>query len=273
MYTYLAELELCHSWNDVCPADDTYKHHLELLIDCITETYSDVTQHLASLLQSGLITYDLLWALFKSNALVCTTCSGTHKPRGVRYNFGEEKTSKSGTKFWNLDCRYLDFNGEDFGSVSIELQIPKFRGTRRINTLEAFPLQYHTDVRATRAELLASGQKFRSLLDEADVFLERRSSRDMVRNGLVSVFLRKLEYCEGIIFLTTNRVSQFDDAILSRIHLMLRYDELNRDARRQIWRHFLNRSQASGEEVDIGSKELERLACSKINGRQVRFTA
>lgn len=93
-----------------------------------------------------------------------TTCSGTQKPPCVRYNFGEEKTSKSGTGFWNLDCRYLDFNGEDFGSVSIELQIPKFRGTRRINTLEAFPLQDHADVRAARAELLASGQKFMSLI-------------------------------------------------------------------------------------------------------------
>jgi hypothetical protein len=33
------------------------------------------------------------------------------------------------------------------------------------------------------------------LLDEADVFLERRSPNDLIRNGLVSVFLRKLEYC------------------------------------------------------------------------------
>jgi SpoVK/Ycf46/Vps4 family AAA+-type ATPase len=65
------------------------------------------------------------------------------------------------------------------------------------------------------------------LLDEADVFLERRSSQDLVRNGLVSVFLRKLEYCEGIMFLTTNRVSEFDEAILTRVHLMLRYDHLN----------------------------------------------
>ena len=92
----------------------------------------------------------------------------------------------------------------------------------------------------------------------------------MVRNGLVSVFLRKLEYCEGIIFLTTNRVSLFDDAILSRIHLMLQYDDLNSDARRQIWRFFLHRACTSGKAADICSEELERLACSKINGRQVR---
>jgi SpoVK/Ycf46/Vps4 family AAA+-type ATPase len=78
------------------------------------------------------------------------------------------------------------------------------------------------------------------LLDEADVFLERRSSQDLVHNALVSVFLCKLEYCEGIMFLTTNRVSEFDEAILTRIHLMLRYDNLDQAARTTIWGDFLN---------------------------------
>ena len=68
------------------------------------------------------------------------------------------------------------------------------------------------------------------LLDEADVFLEQCSTQDLVRNGLVSVFLRKLEYCQAIMFMTTNRASQFDEAVLSRIHLMLRYENLGTDA-------------------------------------------
>ena len=32
------------------------------------------------------------------------------------------------------------------------------------------------------------------LIDEADVYLEERSLKDVQRNGLVSVFLRHLEY-------------------------------------------------------------------------------
>lgn len=43
------------------------------------------------------------------------------------------------------------------------------------------------------------------LLDEADVFLEQRSLHELERNKLVSIFLRVLEYYEGIMFLTTNR--------------------------------------------------------------------
>jgi hypothetical protein len=68
-----------------------------------------------------------------------------------------------GAKYWNMDCCYLDFNGECLGSATIELEIPKFRGTKRINALEAFPLQYHTDATDVRAELLRCGQKFTHL--------------------------------------------------------------------------------------------------------------
>jgi SpoVK/Ycf46/Vps4 family AAA+-type ATPase len=108
------------------------------------------------------------------------------------------------------------------------------------------------------------------LLDEADVFLEQRSPDNLTRNGLVSVFLRKLEYYEGILFLTTNRVSQFDEAILSRIHLMLRYDNLIQAARIHVW-NFLSRATTSSGDADITDKDLEELAIYKLNGRQVSY--
>ena len=107
------------------------------------------------------------------------------------------------------------------------------------------------------------------LLDEADVYLERRSTQDVARNKLVSVFLRKLEYCEGILFLTTNRVSDFDEAILSRIHLMLKYEGLSTGARRQIWEYFLHRTRTSQGAAVIARKDIERLATTAFNGRQV----
>ncbi len=64
------------------------------------------------------------------------------------------------------------------------------------------------------------------LLDEADVFLSQRSRLDMKRNALVSVFLRVLEYYNGLLFLTTNRVGTIDEAFKSRIHMFLYYPPL-----------------------------------------------
>ncbi|KAF2129150.1 hypothetical protein P153DRAFT_367415 [Dothidotthia symphoricarpi CBS 119687] len=65
------------------------------------------------------------------------------------------------------------------------------------------------------------------LLDEADVFLSARERKDFERNGLVAVFLRVLEYYAGILFLTTNRIGDFDEAFASRIHMSLHYPELD----------------------------------------------
>ncbi|KAF2455723.1 P-loop containing nucleoside triphosphate hydrolase protein [Lineolata rhizophorae] len=67
----------------------------------------------------------------------------------------------------------------------------------------------------------ASIWKAAILLDEADVFFEARKA-DVAdaaeRNALVAVFLRHLEYFSGIVFLTTNRIHVFDNAMKSRIH-------------------------------------------------------
>ena len=107
------------------------------------------------------------------------------------------------------------------------------------------------------------------LLDEADVYMEQRTKENLGRNQLVSVFLRMLEYCRGILFLTTNRVSDFDEAILSRIHLMLKYDALGLDARKQIWRHFLHGARTFQGGPVIACKEMDNLATTAFNGRQV----
>lgn len=72
------------------------------------------------------------------------------------------------------------------------------------------------------------------LLDEAGVFLEQCTTEDLFRHGLVSVFLRRLEYFRGILVLTTNRVQNFDEAILSRVHIHLKYDGLSVDARKKV---------------------------------------
>ena len=125
------------------------------------------------------------------------------------------------------------------------------------------------EIQLSRVFQTASHWKALILLDEADVYMERRSVQDVSRNKLVSVFLRKLEYCEGIMFLTTNRVSDFDEAILSSIHLMLKYDELGSDARSQIWKLFLHRANTSQGVAVVARKELEHLATTKFNGRQV----
>ena len=106
------------------------------------------------------------------------------------------------------------------------------------------------------------------LLDECDVFLEARSSSDLPRNKLVAIFLRLLEYYQGIMFLTTNRADSFDPAFESRIHLTINYPPLNFGGRLQIWRTFLKRDSAGGNY--FSENDLARLASVTLNGRQIK---
>ncbi|KAL0777369.1 hypothetical protein CaCOL14_006887, partial [Colletotrichum acutatum] len=111
------------------------------------------------------------------------------------------------------------------------------------------------------------------LLDEADVFLEERTMADLQRNSLVSVFLRLLEYYEGILILTSNRVGSFDEAFKSRIQVAIHYDNLTKMSRKAIWQNFFDMIEESAEE-DANMPELERrldqLASEEMNGRQIR---
>jgi SpoVK/Ycf46/Vps4 family AAA+-type ATPase len=59
---------------------------------------------------------------------------------------------------------------------------------------------------------LANHWKAVLLLDEADVFLAQRTITDIKRNAIVSVFLRELEYYQGILLLTTNQAEVIDEA-------------------------------------------------------------
>lgn len=112
------------------------------------------------------------------------------------------------------------------------------------------------------------------LLDEADVFLQQRSSHDLGRNKLVSIFLRVLEYYEGILFLTTNRVGDIDAAFQSRIHVSMFYDELGEVARKSIWKNFLTTITSTPKHhvAPIGFRDcdLDELAEQPMNGREIK---
>ena len=72
------------------------------------------------------------------------------------------------------------------------------------------------------------------LIDEADVYIKRRDD-NIAANAVVGVFLRVLEYFNGLLFLTTNRVNDIDEAIISRCIALIKYHPPGRDDRRRIW--------------------------------------
>lgn len=96
------------------------------------------------------------------------------------------------------------------------------------------------------------------------------------------MFLRVLEYYTGILFLTTNRIGDFDEAFASRIHLSLEYPQLNKASTESILalnielikKRFRKSNRTIDiEEIKICSKFIsfwEDNEGARLNGRQIR---
>jgi SpoVK/Ycf46/Vps4 family AAA+-type ATPase len=71
------------------------------------------------------------------------------------------------------------------------------------------------------------------------------------------------------MFLTSNRIDDFDPAFESRIHLTIHYPALDTASRLQIWQTFVR----MGNSVSgLSDKDLESLASIEMNGRQIKNT-
>ena len=82
------------------------------------------------------------------------------------------------------------------------------------------------------------------------------------------MFLRQLEYFQGILFLTSNRVQVFDRAIRSRIHLALQYQAPDIYRRRRLWEQQLSVLSPDEIEVDIPGC-LDLVTKPEMNGREI----
>ncbi|KAK0612921.1 P-loop containing nucleoside triphosphate hydrolase protein [Bombardia bombarda] len=110
------------------------------------------------------------------------------------------------------------------------------------------------------------------VFDEWDVFLEQRSQAGLQRNALVSVFLRVLDYYDGILILISNRVGTFDEAFKSRVHLALHYPAIDEQGRQEIWRDAIRELNSRG--VNASHEQLKTkiavLAQHQLNGREIK---
>ena len=87
------------------------------------------------------------------------------------------------------------------------------------------------------------------------------------------VLLRVLEYYQGIMILTTNRIKSLDVAVQSRIHLAVRYDDLSRNQMYSIFSTILDKFKPKERDRDSildYFKQYTEDNKLKLNGRQIR---
>jgi hypothetical protein len=72
------------------------------------------------------------------------------------------------------------------------------------------------------------------------------------------------------MFLTTNRIMNFDTAFKSRIHLAIKYPGLSESSQRQLWTTFITNDVNRPKPYWLNETLLNNLAARKLNGRQIK---
>lgn len=182
----------------------------------------------------------------------------------------------------DLDAFVSDFvEGKSAGNVILCKGLP---GVGKTLTAEVYSelierplLSIHSGTLGTSAddiernlkEYFAMAQRWRvpMLLDEADVFVSARGL-NLHHNAVVATFLRALEYYTGLLFMTTNRAEDIDDAIVSRCAAIIEYHIPEAGRTREIWKVMANQFQSPLSD-DLLDKLLSTFP--KISPRDIKM--
>lgn len=132
--------------------------YTQLLYDVLDTEIRDVRAEVADLLDNGVITYPLLWALFEPGMTVAGNLRG-HE----RFLVVNSRDYDLEHNYFAVVARSIDWDGSRFGYAQDAIRIPGFAGTRSITELAAFPASFHPNLDGAEAAAIARGRAFERL--------------------------------------------------------------------------------------------------------------
>ncbi len=160
---------------------------LRILLEWIRSNYRQTLARISSLVSHGEITFDLLYAILLPGTIIVRRCPTTRETRAIRLSSAQKLVNSCGQQFYALNCEGLEEmvdevedentdnsigwsdddlaarSGARFGFVGTRAVVNYFDGVEKINTLSAFPIQYHPDPEGLTALLLARARKWASM--------------------------------------------------------------------------------------------------------------
>ena len=145
--------------------DDKVKEVLVQLRSIVKRELAEAFAVSKELTSNGVITFRYLWTIFPPGELVFRPVAGQERFLMIVNSrmAGYPPPAPPGRPYYYLNCRYVDWDGYNFGWLPSHGHIYTFQGTRPIKSLPWYPARYMDDQAGARDRCIARGVKFRDL--------------------------------------------------------------------------------------------------------------
>lgn len=140
--------------------DSIEKKHIALLLEYLDDEAGPKGIETKEMIKNGVITFPLLWMIYRPGDIICKTENGHSRLYQVRtHGYGE---SKNRGKYFDISCSFVSYDGENAGISRDRLRIwecQEFFGlfSTPITSLSAFPIKFlETPVRQALEDRLAA---------------------------------------------------------------------------------------------------------------------
>lgn len=139
--------------------DNDLVFEIQAALQVISEDFAKDEENIQSLLSSGRITFETLWAIVPPNELVYTLDS-LSEPCVYRAVDSGVWKNHDGTVVFYILGRMVDSDGKILGwTRSKTLEIPIFAGEKTITDLPVYPLRFHKASAQMRQKLIERGKR------------------------------------------------------------------------------------------------------------------
>lgn len=116
------------------------------------------------LVTHGMITHKHLWVIFPPGELLYSCDDENGLDGSDRFFLLRSSVSRPDRfKKYSLNCRFVDWDGDDFGYITTSFGINSFKGNKPITDLVVFPAKYLPDLQEVQDRCVKRGRKFHEL--------------------------------------------------------------------------------------------------------------
>lgn len=137
--------------------DEKVLEHCNLLIDTMKEILQPQIERASDLKKCGLVEFDYLWTLFEPGTEVYAKIDDHHRLFIVDDSF--TINGKYERKKFQVNCRFVDFDGSKLGFDTSKREIDVFRGVKPVTDLPFYPSDAHNNIVQIRRQLDVQGRK------------------------------------------------------------------------------------------------------------------